>query len=140
MTRPPDSGPLSLRAKLRLVTEIVAAYGRVRWCLTRGTVPETVARIRARAPRSRAGAGAGPAAAVRLARVVGRTLDPLPADSRCLMRSLVLTTLLSHRGIDSTLVIGARSVPDFAAHAWVEVDGGAVLPDGGGEYGRLVEI
>jgi len=140
MTRQPDSGALSLQAKLRLVTEIVAAYGRVRWWLSRGTVPETVARIRRRGRRSHAAPSVGQGAAVRLARVVGRTLDPLPADSRCLMRSLVLTTLLSHRGIDSTLVIGTRSVPDFAAHAWVEVDGRAVLPDGGGEYGRLVEI
>src|SRR5215218_9062671 len=119
MTRRPDSGALSLRTKLGLATEIVAAYGRVRWWLTRGTVPETVARIRG---RSR-GADAGQLSAVRLARIVGRTLDPLPADSRCLMRSLVLTTLLSHRGIDSTLIIGTRSVPEFAAHAWVEVGG-----------------
>jgi hypothetical protein len=140
MTRHPDTAALSLAAKLRLVAEIVAAYTRVRWWLTRGTVPDTVARVRSRAPRSDVDVVGVPPVVFRLARAVGRTLDPLPADSRCLMRSLVLTALLSHRGIGSTLVIGTRTVPDFAAHAWVEVGGHAVLPDGRGEYGRLVEI
>jgi Transglutaminase-like superfamily len=140
MKRPPDTGALSLAAKLRLVAEIVAAYGRVRWWLTRSTVPATVARVRSQVPRPDSGVTDGQAAAFRLARAVGRTLDPLPADSRCLMRSLVLTALLSHRGIGSTLVIGTRSLPDFTAHAWVEVGGRPVLPNGGGEYGRLVEI
>jgi Transglutaminase-like superfamily len=140
MTQASDTGALSLAAKLRLVAEIVAAYGRVRWWLTRSTVPDTVARVRSRVPRPDFGVTDGQAAAFRLGHAVGRTLDPLPADSRCLMRSLVLTALLSHRGIGSTLVIGTRTVPDFAAHAWVEVGGRAVLPDGRGEYGRLVEI
>jgi hypothetical protein len=140
MKRPPDTSALSLPAKLQLVAEIVTAYGRVRWWLTRSTVPATVARVRRGVPRLDSGVTDGQAAAFRLARAVGRTLGPLPADSRCLMRSLVLTALLSHRGIGSTLVIGTRSLPDFAAHAWVEVDGRAVLPDGRGEYGRLVEM
>jgi Transglutaminase-like superfamily len=140
MKRDPGTGALSIPAKLRLVVEIVAAYGRVRWWLTRDTVPATVGRVRKRLPHPVLGVSDDQAAAVRLARAVGRTLDPLPADSRCLMRSLVLTALLSHRGIGSTLVIGTRSHPAFAAHAWVEVDGRAVLPDGRGEYGRLLEI
>ena len=140
MKRAPGTGALSLPAKLVLVAEIVATYGRVRWWLTRGTVPATVERLRRRATRPDSDVTESQAVAYRLARAVGRTLDPLPADSRCLMRSLVLTTLLNHRGIGSTVVIGTRSLPDFEAHAWVEVGGRAVLPDGRGEYGRLVEI
>jgi hypothetical protein len=140
MKQGPDTGALSLAAKLLLVAEIVAAYGRIRWWLARDTVPATVARVRRRAPQPDSDVHHGQAVAFRLGHAVGRTLDPLPADSRCLMRSLVLTTLLSQRGIGSTVVIGTRSLPDFAAHAWVEVGGRAVLPDGRGEFGRLVEI
>ena len=78
--------------------------------------------------------------ALRLAQAVGRTLSPLPGDTRCLMRSLVLSSLLSRRGLESTLVIGARTAPEFAAHAWVEMGGRPVLPDGGETYRRLLEL
>jgi hypothetical protein len=35
-------------------------------------------------------------------------------------------------------VIGVKPSPSFAAHAWVEVDGQAML-DPGSDYGRLLE-
>ncbi len=54
------------------------------------------------------------------------------------MRSLVLTAMLARRGIPSSVVIGVRPEPEFAAHAWVESDGAAVLPPG--RYGRVVEV
>ena len=56
-------------------------------------------------------------AAVRLGRAVTRTLPLLPSDSRCLMRSLVLTSVLARRGLPSTVVIasgpmaGSRRMP-----------------------------
>jgi hypothetical protein len=90
-------------------------------------------------PGELGGPGA-PTEAVRLGRAVARTLRLVPGDTRCLARSLVLTTLLARRGIQAKLVIGARPEPDFRAHAWVECAGHAVLPPGDGAYGRLVEL
>jgi hypothetical protein len=75
-----------------------------------------------------------------LAGAVQRVLSVLPTDSRCLIRSLVLLALLERRSVASTLVIGVRAEPEFAAHAWVESDGRELLPSGGGEYRRLTEI
>ena len=92
------------------------------------------------APRPRVGPQARVAEARRLGRAVIRTLDPLPGDTRCLVRSLVLTRLLARRGIASTLVIGARTTPGFLAHAWVEHRGVAVLDPGGGQFARLTEL
>lgn len=77
---------------------------------------------------------------LRLGRAVSRTLRLLPTDSRCLVRSLVLTGLLARRGLSSTLVIGVRPEPEFAAHAWVEHAGEPLLQTGEGRYGRLAEI
>jgi hypothetical protein len=71
---------------------------------------------------------------------VVHTLSVLPTDSRCLMRSLVLTSLLARRGIDSTFVLGVRGEGDFAAHAWVEHATVPLLAPGGSEFKRLVEI
>ena len=76
---------------------------------------------------------------------VARTLRLLPTDSRCLMRSLVLSALLARRGIDSSLVIGVRTAEAFGAHAWVEHEGRPLLPTGASASGaapfhRLVEV
>lgn len=96
--------------------------------------------------RSQAGAprlSSGPAVldeARRLGIAVTRTLRLLPGDTRCLTRSLVLTLLLSRRGVPVKLVIGARAAPRFTAHAWVEYEGHAVLAPGDGSFGRLVEL
>jgi anti-sigma factor RsiW len=78
--------------------------------------------------------------AIRLGAAVRRTLGLLPADSRCLVQSLVLTRLLSARAISSTVVIGARAEPAFSAHAWVEHEGHPVLPPRGFDESRLVEM
>jgi hypothetical protein len=52
----------------------------------------------------------------------------------------VLTRLLASRGIQAKLVIGARTTPEFLAHAWVEHNGHAVLDPGEEPFGRLVEL
>ena len=78
--------------------------------------------------------------ALRLGRAVTRTLNFLPTDNRCLARSLVLDRLLSRRALRSVVVVAARSDPVFAAHAWVEHNGVAVLPPGAPGYQRLIEL
>lgn len=130
----------SLREKVELGLEIVGAYARARWLLWRTDLPTTVAAIRTvDAPRSpmppesrRTG--------LRLGRVIDKTLRHLPFDSRCLMRSLVLTSLLARRGIDSTLVIAVAPEPEFHAHAWVESDGAPLLEPAGPTFARMTEI
>lgn len=71
-----------------------------------------------------------------------RTLEAMPVDSRCLMRSLVLLRVLARRGVNGSLVIAVR--PDellkLAAHAWVEVDGRPLLAPAGPDHGRLVTL
>jgi hypothetical protein len=56
------------------------------------------------------------------------------------MRSLVLTRVLARRGIDSRLVIGVHPGERFAAHAWLEHDGAALLPAGGSDFDELVTL
>ena len=65
---------------------------------------------------------------IRLGRSVRLTLDPLPFDSRCLMRSLVLLRMLARRGVSCRLVIGVRPGNVFEAHAWIEHAGLPLLP------------
>jgi hypothetical protein len=132
--------PLGPKIKLKLAGEILVTYARVRWWLRMRTLPEALELLR-RAPLARATpvGTAFPYIEQRLAHAVGRTLGPLPSDSRCLVRSLVLSSLLARRGISSTLVIGVNSDPSFAAHAWVERDGVALLPQGDG-FKRILEI
>ncbi|MCP9485218.1 MAG: lasso peptide biosynthesis B2 protein [Gaiellaceae bacterium MAG52_C11] len=132
-----DSGPLPLSRKVALAGEIVAEYVRVRWILRRLDLPRTLELIRAVAP-----AELLPPRPTdeRLAGAVRRTLRRLPADSRCLMQSLVLTRLLARRGRESTLVIGVSPAGRFSAHAWVERDGVPLLPAHRREFGRLAEL
>ena len=134
--------------RLRLALEILAAYGHARRALRRAPIDDVVAGLRSR--------GATPAADIgtterlgenqalyearRLGQAVTRLLVLLPGDTRCLIRSLVLTQLLARRGIATTLVIGTRPAPDFLAHAWIEHDGNPVLDPGDGSFGRLVEL
>jgi hypothetical protein len=140
-TQPVPDRPLSGGTKVWLIAEILAAYARVRWSLWRSDLPGTVSGLRGIAASNGAFTAADERRlGVRLAKAVVRTLSVLPTDSRCLMRSLVLTRLLAHRGIHSTLVLGVRGDGDFAAHAWVEHDMVALLAPGGSEFKRLVEI
>ena len=72
--------------------------------------------------------------------MVSSVLRLLPTDSRCLVRSLVLTRLLARRDIPSTLIIGVTAAPEFKAHAWVEHAGRPLLPSYGPMFARLVEL
>jgi hypothetical protein len=56
------------------------------------------------------------------------------------MRSLVLTGMLARRGIDTRLVISVRPGDRFAAHAWVEHDGVALLPADSPSFEQLVTL
>jgi Transglutaminase-like superfamily len=135
-------GPFTVAGKAALVLEILVAYARVRWSLARAGLPETLAAARSLAADPAAGPGL-PGEAVlgaRLGRAVVRTLRLLPTDSRCLMRSLVLTRLLTRRGLESALVIGVAVEPDFAAHAWVERGDVPLLPPEGSGFARLVRL
>lgn len=130
--------PLAPHRKALLALEILTAYARVRTALMRSDFQATLERIRSREQPAPRHGRAEFVSGLRLGRAVSRTLVLLPTDSRCLMRSLVLTELLVRRGIASSLVIGVRSAPDFEAHAWVECAGAPLLPDK--EYERLVEL
>jgi len=140
---PVDLDRLPLGPRLRLTAEVVATYLRVRWLMRRDE-PEQVVR----ALRARAAAARPPQAlerenevfvAWRLARAMEKVLARLPSDSRCLFSSLTLIGLLERRGVEQRLLIAVRPRP-FAAHAWVEVEGEAVLPDADPGYERIVEL
>ena len=133
----------TFRQKAALAAEVIGSYVRARWSLSRNSLPETLSGLRRPTERSSsAGTDSQRIAAHRLARVVVRVLAALPMDSRCLTRSVVLTDVLAKRGIPCSLVIGVATTPDFAAHAWVELDGEPLLPteDGKYTYVRLVEL
>jgi hypothetical protein len=121
-----------------LVAEIVLAYAQAKVLMRRTDLPTTLERLRRRSPPP-AQPDSIPGA-VRLGDIVARVLDVLPTDSRCLIRSLVLTRLLDRRGTASTLAIGVRPGEDFGAHAWLEVAGRPVQDAGGSDFPRLVEL
>ena len=126
--------------KLRLSGEIVATYFYVRWLLARRPLPDVVAALR---QGSRGETGEAELAADggwRYALSVVKTIRVLPADSRCLVRSLVLLSVLARRGGKTTLVIGVRSQPNFGAHAWIEYKGSPLLDPGDTNHGRLLEL
>jgi hypothetical protein len=127
--------PAGLRA--RVAFEIVATYAEVRWRMWRGDVTRVVETLRQGALDVHS-----PYDAYRIGRRLGhpvrRTLDPLPWDSRCLMRSLVLLRMLARRGVVCQLVIGVRPGETFEAHAWIEHAGHPLLPTLG--YERLTTI
>jgi hypothetical protein len=133
-----DSAPLPATAKLALAGEVLSAYVAARRSLRRAGLRGALADLRSVAPTR---AAADPIAdGRRLGRIVSRTLGALPADSRCLSQSLVLTRLLARRGVDSRLVIAVRPGESFAAHAWVEHDGVALLPPDRGHLEELVTL
>lgn len=137
VTALPASRPWKRREKIALGLEIAAAYVRIRWLLWRTDLPRTVAAL-GRAQWK--GSPADTAEGTRLGRAVQRTLRFVPFDSRCLLRSLVLTSLLARRGIPSSLVIGVAVEPRFAAHAWVETEDVPLLPTNGASYERLTRL
>lgn len=142
----------ALPRRAGLLAEIVLAYARAHRELRRAPLATAIERLRTAPaaarlpPASRPDLAARPDAAQelqqarRLGWIVARTLAHLPGDTRCLLRSLVLTRLLAARGISSRLVIGTRTTPEFLAHAWVEHGGEPVLDPGDGSFNRLTEL
>ena len=124
--------------RARVASEILATYVLVRWWLIRLDFHTTVEAARGVRTSLQAHEDAT-SAALRLGIAVDRTLRRMPLDTRCLVRSLVLTRLLARRGIGSTFVIGVRAKPEFAAHAWLERDGVALLPTGP-EFHPITEL
>ena len=124
-------------AKLRLAGEILSTYCRVRWSMRRQELPEVVGRIRAGRVEDGSLSQEGRR---QLSGAVMGVLSILPTDSRCLVRSLVYLSLIERRGAAGTLVIGVRTEPEFAAHAWVECEGEPLLPSGDGEYAPLTVL
>jgi Transglutaminase-like superfamily len=134
--------PLSPPDKARLAAEILAAWARARRRLRAPDLRATLADLRSAAP---AGGGAvlpDPRRdGVRLGSAVQRTLRFVPADTRCLVQSLVLTRLLARRGEPGAVVIAVSPPGEaFGAHAWVELDGRPLLPANDPEQTRLAEL
>lgn len=149
MPRVVPSGRLTALQKVVLAAEIAIAYAKVRSRLRREDIRKIVGdlgtRGAARAGTPRRMSPDCSYVALRLGNAVGRTLRFVPGSSRCLVESLVLSELLSARGISSTLVIGAHSSPSFdgpsfVAHAWVECAGRPVLPPRGFAGSRLLQL
>jgi Transglutaminase-like superfamily len=127
-------------SNVALAAEVVASYIRANRSMRRADIRATLADLRdVRSPRPYAPADPI-ASGRRLGRAVSRTLALLPGDTRCLKQSLVLTHLLANRGVESQLVIGVRTGEEFAAHAWVEQDGVALLPPGATDFEELVTL
>jgi hypothetical protein len=140
---PTDLDRLTPSDRASLTFEVVVTYLRVRWLMRRDDAERAVKALRAHASASQLTFDAEPVseyvAAWRLSRAVRKVLTRLPGDSRCLFKSLTLMCMLERRGIHQMVVIAVRPQP-FAAHAWVEVDGHAVLPDADPGYERLMEL
>ncbi len=134
--------PHTPAARARLGAEVLRTYLRVRWLLWRHDLPAVVATLERPGSSSPSppSDSAALASGARLARASGRCLAHLPTDARCLVQSLVLLALMARRGIAAALVIGVRPGGEFGAHAWIERDGLPLLPAGGEDYERLVEL
>ena len=130
--------PVARRALLG--AEIVVAYAQARWRLRRRDLPTTLAELRSYPADRRLEGEQARAVAVRLAGASRRVMSLIPSDTRCLMRSLVMTRLLARRGVDTTLVLAVRTSDEFLAHAWVEVDGHPVLEPASKPFERLAEL
>jgi hypothetical protein len=138
----PREGPgLSSSDKARLLAEILPLYARAGWLLRRVDLPTALARLRgADEPSSPLRPADQRFAGRALGDITTRVLSALPTDGRCLIRSLVLTGLLSRRGIGSTLVLAVHPGQELAAHAWVEHAGAALIEPGRPPLERLAEL
>jgi hypothetical protein len=134
----PNESQLAVPARAALALEIIATYVLVRWELRRRDLPAALATMRAYPPRPRAPAFDGDER--RLAAAAERVVAKIPGDSRCLMRSLVVLTMLARRGTDARLILAARPDPSFVAHAWVERRGEPLLPTRGFGDAKLTEL
>jgi hypothetical protein len=135
-----DSFPLWLKA--RLTAEIYRQYADVRRLMKRGGLNGALEDLRGR--REELAVASDPAQRVaqgiRIGHAVTKSLRILPTDTRCLMQSLVLLGMLKRRGVDVTLVIAVRTDDEFAAHAWVEHEGTALLATEEPDYVPLAHL
>jgi hypothetical protein len=136
----PGATRRSRAGRALLAIEILAAYVQARHSMRRSPIESVIAGLRSRSPAPGDAGASSLEEARRLGWAVTRLLVHVPGDTRCLVRSLVLTRLLARRGIEARLVMGARAIPEFLAHAWVEHAGRAVLDPGDDSFGRLVEL
>jgi hypothetical protein len=131
--------------RVRLASEVVRTYTRVRWVMRVDDAERAVHRLRidARGQDNHLQPDGDKDREVlvgwRLAQATRKVLERLPSDSRCLFRSLTLMYMLERRGISQTLVVAVQPRP-FGAHAWLEVHGRPILPDADRGYERLLEI
>ena len=138
------SGSLPLKSRVLLATEILLVYGRVRRLFRKATLPELLEHLRAPSNNRLIPLPLEDADhdGKKLGDVVIRVLDPLPFDSRCLMRSLVLLRLLERRGKQSELVIAFQKSGEHAleAHAWIVLAGRPLLTPALNGYRHLVTL
>lgn len=126
--------------RLSLGAEIVRAYVTARRLSSRRTLPDVVAALRNAPAREGLPLSDPGVDGVRLGRAVMRALVLTPGGTKCLMRSFVLLRLLARRGIlNGELIIAVQPGPSVLdAHAWIELDGQALLPPGDGHERLLV--
>jgi hypothetical protein len=134
----PPAGQVRLHHRLRLAAEILRAYLPLARAVRANNLDGMVQEARRHGCLIATAETERRDTAVRLGHMVERLLTVLPTDDRCLIRSLVVLRMLEERGILSRLVVGVRTHPGFAAHAWVEHDGWPVLPTAG--FHRLLEL
>lgn len=133
--------PLRLLDKAALAAEVIVAYARVRRLTSRMSLPAVLEALRSTSSALVPGESTDPVhVGRRLGRVTARTLSVIPADTRCLHRSLTLTALLARRGLESSLVIAVRPGETFGAHAWLEHLGEPLLPPADAGYETLVSL
>jgi hypothetical protein len=131
---------LGALGRVALATEVAMTYARVRWLMRTHDLSETVSNLRS---DERGVSALGDDAGFEVFRLVeasGRVLRLFPTDTRCLARSLVTLRVLARRGVHTRLIIGVRTVPEFGAHAWIELAGRALLEPGDTAQGRLLEL
>ena len=105
--------------------------------LARALATQPPARIRALLARIRRGARPATHAEAKAARDDVMAVSLLcAAREGCVPRSLATTLLCRAAGVWPTWVVGARRVPPFGAHAWVEAEGTPVDEDYPADYFR----
>jgi len=88
----------------------------------------------ARAAAGRRGLRTAPADVGDVVTAVTRAARVVPSAS-CLTQALAANVMLGRRGYDAALRLGARADEGtFEAHAWLELDGAAVIGDAGDLY------
>lgn len=136
----PEDRGLGPLGKAALALEVVSTYARARRLLRRTDLAHAVGALRNESAVQRPPGVDERVLGLRLGRATGLVLTALPADSRCLMRSLVLTGMLARRGIVSRLVVAVHPRGVLAAHAWVEHDGRPLLEPSHSPFERLLEL